>query len=198
MDIIKQNLNIYMGKLYMIHSIILDYNGYYHTKDINKLENLIDIINYNENLWKKYSTNINIKRFKQNLFFIKKNIIILSRINNLNINMINHIGGSCYNFIKNNIFSKVNNKLYNNNNNIYIDNDSIYTVYGLFIITTDEVKYNIYNLYNEFLKIYKNIKIEVERDMYNDNMNIVLKLPYNIILYPKHSILKKYINEIIF
>ena len=196
MDTIKQNLNIYMEKLYMIHSIILDYNGYYHTKDINELENLIDIINYNETLWEKYSTNLNIERFKQNLFFINKNIIILAKINNLNINMIKHIGGSCYNFIKNNIFSKFTYKFYNNN--IYIDNNSIYTVYGHFIIKTDEIKYNIYNIYNEFLKIYKNIKIEVERDMYYDNMTISLKLPYDIILYPKHNILKKYINEIIF
>ena len=194
MDIIKQNLNIYMGKLYMIHSIILDYNGYYHNKDINELENLIDIINYNEKLWEKYSTNLNIERFKQNLFFIKKNIISLAKLNNLNINMIKHIGGSCYNFIKNKIFSKFTYKFYNNN--IYIDNNSIYTNYGHFIIKTDELKYNIYNIYNKFLKIYKNIKIK--RDMYYDNMTISLKLPYNVILYPKHSILKKYINEIIF
>ena len=27
--------------------------------------------------------------------------------------------------------------------------------------------------------------------MYYDNMTISLKLPYNIILYPKHSIFKK-------
>ena len=94
------------------------------------------------------------------------------------------------------MISKFTYKFYNNN--IYIDNNSIYTIYGHFIIKTDEIKYNIYNIYNEFLKIYKNIKIEVERDMYYDNMTISLKLPYDIILYPKHSILKKYINEIIF
>jgi hypothetical protein len=83
-------------------------------------------------------------------------------------------------------------------NNIYIDNNSIYTVYGHFIITTDEVKCNIYNLYKEFLKIYKNIKIDIERDMYYYDMTITLKLPYNIILYPNNNILKKYINKIIF
>lgn len=107
--------------------------------------------------------------------------------------MLNRIGGSCCNFIKNRM---LNEDTYDNN--IYIDNNSIYTVYGHFIITTDEIKYNIYNLYNKFSKIYKNIKINIERDMYYDNMTIALKLPYNIILYPNHNILKKYINKIIF
>lgn len=193
MNVIKQNLDTYLGKIYMIHNIILDYNGYYHNEDMKKIKNLGDMIDYNEMVWNKYNRNINIERLKKNLLFIKKNIIILTKLNKLNINMLNRIGGSCCNFIRNRM---LNEDIYDNN--IYIDNNSIYTVYGHFIITTDEIKYNIYNLYNEFSKIYKNIKIDIERDMYYDNMTIALKLPYNIILYPNHNILKKYINKIIF
>ena len=194
MNVIKQNLDTYLGKIYMIHNIILDYNGYYHNEDMKKIKNLGDMIDYNEMVWNKYNRNINIERLEKNLLFIKKNIIILAKLNNLNINMLNRIGGSsCCDFIRNRM---LNEDTYDNN--IYIDNNSIYTVYGHFIITTDEIKYNIYNLYNKFSKIYKNIKINIERDMYYDNMTIALKLPYNIILYPNHNILKKYINKIIF
>lgn len=193
MNVIKQHLDTYLGKLYMIHDIILDYNSYYHSEDMKKIKNLGDMIDYNEMVWNKYNRNINIKRLEKNLLFIKKNIIILAKLNNLNINMLNRIGGSCCNFIRNRM---LNEDTYDNN--IYIDNNSIYTVYGHFIITTDEVKYNIYNIYKEFSKIYKNIKIDIERDMYYDNMTIALKLPYNIILYPNHNILTKYINKIIF
>ena len=193
MNVIKQNLDKYLGKLYMIHNIILDYNGYYHSEDMKKIKNLGDMIDYNEMIWNKYNRNINIERLKKNLLFIKKNIIILAKLNNLNIDMLNRIGGSCCNFIRNRM---LNEDTYDNN--IYIDNNSIYTVYGHFIITIDEVKYNIYNIYKEFSKIYKNIKIDIERDMYYDNMTIALKLPYNIILYPNHNILTKYINKIIF
>jgi hypothetical protein len=193
MNVIKQNLDTYLGKLYMIHDIILDYNGYYHNEDMKKIKNLGDMIDYNEMVWNKYNRNINIERLEKNLLFIKKNIIILTKLNKLNINMLNRIGGSCCNFIRNRMLNE-----YIYDNNIYIDNNSIYSVYGHFIITTDEIKYNIYNLYKEFSKIYKNIKIDIERDMYYDNMTIALKLPYNIILYPNHNILKKYINEIIF
>ena len=193
MNVIKQNLDTYLGKLYMIHDIILDYNGYYHNEDMKKIKNLGDMIDYNEMIWNKYNRNINIERLKKNLLFIKKNIIILAKLNNLNIDMLNRIGGSCCNFIRNRM---LNEDTYDNN--IYIDNNSIYTVYGHFIITIDEVKYNIYNIYKEFSKIYKNIKIDIERDMYYDNMTIALKLPYNIILYPNHNILTKYINKIIF
>lgn len=193
MNVIKQNLDTYLGKIYMIHNIILDYNGYYHNKDIKKIKNISDMINYNEMIWKKYNRNINIKRLEENLQFIKKNLIILAKINNLNLNMIEHIGGSCCNFIRNRM---LNEDIYDNN--IYIDYNSIYTIYGHFILTTNEIKYYIYNIYKEFSKIYKNIKIEIKRDMYYDNMTIALKLPYNIILYPNHNILKKYINKIIF
>ena len=193
MNVIKQNLDKYLGKLYMIHNIILDYNCYYHSEDMKKIKNLGYMIDYNEMIWNKYNRNINIERLKKNLLFIKKNIIILAKLNNLNIDMLNRIGGSCCNFIRNRM---LNEDTYDNN--IYIDNNSIYTVYGHFIITIDEVKYNIYNIYKEFSKIYKNIKIDIERDMYYDNMTIALKLPYNIILYPNHNILTKYINKIIF
>lgn len=193
MNIIKQNLDTYLGKIYMIHNIILDYNGYYHNEDMKKIKNLGDMIDYNEMIWNNYNRNINIQRLKKNLLFIKKNIIILAKLNKLNTNMLNRIGGSCCNFIRNKMLNK---DIYDNN--IYIDNNSIYTTYGHFIITIDEVKYNIYNIYKEFSKIYKNIKIDIERDMYYDNMTIALKLPYNIILYPNHNILTKYINKIIF
>ena len=192
MDMLKQNLDTYLGKLYMIHNIILDYNGYYHNEDIKKIKNLCDIIDYNEIIWNKYNRNINIERLKKNLLFIKKNLIILKKINNLNI--IEHIGGSCCNFIR----KKMLNKNIEDTSNIYIDYNSIYTIYGHFILTTNEIKYYIYNIYKEFSKIYKNIKIEMKKNIYYDNMTLTLKLPYNIILYPNHIILKKYINEIIF
>lgn len=193
MNVIKQNLDKYLGKLYMIHNIILDYNGYYHSEDMKKIKNLGDMIDYNEMVWNKYNRNINIERLEKNLLFIKKNIIILEKLNNLNINMLNRIGGSCCNFIRNRM---LNEDTYDNN--IYIDNNSIYTIYGHFILTTNEIKYYIYNIYKEFSKIYKNIKIEIKRDTYYDNITLTLKLPYNIILYPNHNILKKYINKIIF
>ena len=194
MDMLKQKLNIYLEKLYMIHDIILDYNGYYHNKDIKKIKNISDMINYNEMIWKKYNRNINIKRLEENLQFIKKNLIILAKINNLNLNMIEHIGGSCCNFIRNKILNEISEDICN----IYIDYNSIYTIYGHFILTTNEIKYYIYNIYKKFSKIYKNIRIEIKRDTYYDNITLTLKLPYNIILYPNHNILKKYINKIIF
>lgn len=194
MNVIKQNLDKYLGKLYMIHNIILDYNGYYHNEDMKKIKNIGDMIDYNEMVWNKYNRNINIQRLKKNLLFIKKNIIILAKINNININIIQRIGGSCCNFIRTKMFNVI---PYYINNTIYIDNKSIYTPYGHFIITIDEIKYNIYNLYKEFSKIYKDVRFEIERDMYYDNMTISLKLPYNIILYPNHNTLKKYIKDII-
>ena len=62
MNVIKQNLDTYLGKIYMIHNIILDYNGYYHNEDMKKIKNLGDMIDYNEMVWNKYNRNINIER----------------------------------------------------------------------------------------------------------------------------------------
>lgn len=194
MNEIVDYLDTYLGKLHDIHNIILDYHGYYHIKDMKEIINLGDMVKYNNNIWDKYSRTINIDRFKNNLLFIKKNINILAKINNININNIHRVGGSCCMFIRSKRFNDIPKETLNT---IYIDNKTIYTPYGEFIITTDKITNNIYNLYKEYLNFYKDLRLEIERDNYYDNTTLALNLPYNIIVYPNQNTLKKYINEII-